>query len=286
MRPELPTPHELRAALAAAAVLGPGLTVEAARAAYRLRPGDGVLRCADLVAGERLLLRAGLLRADGDGLRSTPALAWLRDESAAQMLLCSRCLRAAPPSWLLHGDDPPPPDAAILAELFPDAGQREALLHGAGQGRADARARLGARGEKHVAAVCRDELHRLGRPDLAGRVVRVSTVSDLPGYDVLAPAPGGPPRHLEVKTTTRPAPHAFLSRHEAEVGRRDARWSLVFCRATADGAVSVLGWCPAAALADLLPHDAPGPTRWASVELTLPPDRLRPGIPPGACGGA
>lgn len=72
----------------------------------------------------------------------------------------------------------------------------------------------------------------------------------------------------------------FLSRNEADTGRRLDGWSLVLC--TIDDVEArtetITGWCQHSDLAVLLPADPPG-GRWESVSIEARRLELRPGLP-------
>ena len=65
-------------------------------------------------------------------------------------------------------------------------------------------------GEDLVVDAARAELQQLGHADLACSLCRVSLTSDQLGYDVTAPRVGGPPRLLEVKTSTAAHVHTIF----------------------------------------------------------------------------
>ena len=145
----------------------------------------------------------------------------------------------------------------------------------------DQREAVGVLGEDFVLAHCKTELTAAGRADLARQVLRVSLITDLLGYDVVAPVIGGMPRWLEVKTTASRTSSStfrmFLSRNEYEVGKRNAhRWAIVACRADTNG-VQLIGWCRASALDPYLPDDHNG--RWTEALVNLPVASLLPGVP-------
>jgi len=255
-----PTRHELRAALHVARLIDEhGNSVEAARMAYRHAITGRVHPLENLVVGERILLRSGLLTGGGDDLLPTAALMVLvaLADDEALLALAAAC-----------GVD----DLRSLAGLLPDdVGEDSQAIRDA----------YGAAGEVAVVLRCRDELADLGRSDLVEGVQRVSLVSDALGYDVAAPSIGGDLRLLEVKTQGAASADArfYLSRNEYEVGRARAGWALVCCRAPdgPDGPVEVVGWCRASALRDHLPEDRRG--RWTEARVKLPLRVLMPGLP-------
>lgn len=309
---EVPPAHLIRAAVFVARQLDAhGAPVQAARHTYIRQPTGGIYSPADLVRAERLLVEACLVREEDDVLYPTEeltTLALLEDEIAHEALL-SHCLLATPPSWLTQEPLAVPPEAGpALDTLLPDPARREAFLLALGR-RVDPGAleALGALGEERVAAAAREELAELGRDDLAAAVRRVSVISDQLGYDVVAPRPDGASRRFEVKTAGHSRDglaHFYLTRNEAEVGRRDPNWALVYCqlqegrgvdgdreepRGDDDGVegvgqpsaedVEIVGWCRGRNLEPYLPTDAPG-GRWRTVEITIPLTALFEGLAP------
>jgi len=88
---------------------------------------------------------------------------------------------------------------------------------------------LGRAGEEWVVDAERESLDRLGRRDLADRVVwAANDIGDGLGYDVTSFKPDGTPRHIEVKTTNLGARTPFyITRREVEVSRTESPvWSL------------------------------------------------------------
>lgn len=251
---DVPTVHELRAALRVARIVdGAGNAVADVRSSYLHLPTHGEHRQADLQVGEALLLQAGVLERVGDRIRPSAGLeiiARVDDDIALE----------------------------VLADLFPAL--PDPVLPEADPNR---RARIGAAGEEAVAQACRDELTMLHQPVLAACVQRVSLVDDWLGYDVSAPCLRDRPRMLEVKTSTKATRGAFgfyLSRNEYEVGRRQPdRWALVACAVDAADleAVQIVGWCRAIALQPYLPDDGGG--RWTEAIVRLPVTQLTRGIP-------
>ena len=290
----LPSVHHLRAALRAARLIDvSGSPIEAVRLSYRHAATDGIYRFEDLVAGESVLLHAGLLWKDEAVLRPAPELvelAFASDEDGCEALIHALLVRQHP-LWLDAalgvGGEPsetliPDGERRVLDTAL-DPAARERLLLRLARTFDDAERRAtGGLTEEHVVARCRTELRDLGRQDLVNKVRRVSQISDQLGYDITAPRLDGGTRRIECKGTRGQGEIAriFLSRSEAERGLADPMWSLVVCRVYDDDAVEVLGWCAGSELQDSLPQDASSQSRWASVEIELTTDDLEPGLPP------
>lgn len=88
---------------------------------------------------------------------------------------------------------------------------------------------LGRAGEEWVVDAERESLDRLGRRDLADRVVwAANDIGDGLGYDIASFKPDGTLRHIEVKTTNLGARTPFyITRWEVEVsGTESSVWSL------------------------------------------------------------
>ena len=278
----------------AARVLDPaGNSSAALLASYEKAVTGGLYRTQDLRGGNLLLQRARLVRIEGDGrCMPTPELLQLRglpDDVAAELLLHELLLHE-PPLWLyaavvndeVRWENVPDADQDALRQLLADAARREALLLTLGRTLDTARlAEIGAAGEEHVAAACRQHLLDRGRPDLAAAVHRVSQRSDQLGYDVTSPDTAGHRHRLEVKTTGSAAGRVefFLSRNEATVGRHDTSWALVAVRRDRDDSLHLVGWCRALTLVPLLPHDISPDGRWTSVRISLPVEAFVPGLP-------
>jgi hypothetical protein len=291
----LPTPHLLRAAIQAVRVLDRerGTRELDAHHAYAELPTGGIFQSADLLAAERVLLRAGLITHEQD--RLVPAMALLDaaalDEPESLEALLFMILERRPPLWLtgaagngeLHTEAIPDEVGALIEEVIPDLARREAILLAAGRRHDNAAlAALGALGEEHVVDACRAELASLGHPELGDRVRRVSLQSDQLGWDVDAPRVAGGRRKLEVKTSRAPGPAVrfHLSRNEARIGQQDPDWALVFCRADREDQVEIVGWCGMAVVTPLLPLDQEQNGRWESVLVTIDERKLEAGLPP------
>lgn len=288
----LPTTHILRSALRTARLIGESANVEQLRLSYQHVPFDGIYRSEHLIAGEKVLLDAGLVEErsgvlyPADGLEEL-ALASERDGCEALILAL---LRGRPPLWLYAAAS----DAGVLWELVPDAERvvlnsvldpaaRELLLLAVGRTfSAERREETGEIAEQHVVDACKAELTAAGRPKLAAKVRRVSLQSDQLGYDITAPRLDGSTRRIECKGARArgEAVTVYLSRGEVERGGVDPDWFLVVCRVDGTGAASLEGWCAAEDLEPLLPVDQAEAGCWSSVEIELSPGSLRPGLPP------
>lgn len=272
-----------------------GETTETLHSAYINDPNDGLYGALELDRGRAVLERAGLLRKQEGQLSVSDAartIARLPVEDAVMTVVETLLLRERP-GWVVAAgcgearwEYVPEGVDTRLTDICPDPQRREAFLMAlANKVDAEAMREVGNEGERYVAGACRDYLMRRGRPDLAERVAIVSEVSDQLGYDVVTPDLSGTSVRVEVKTQSgggEPA-RVFLSRNEAEQGKRDKRWILMVCDRFAGGAVTVRGWCHYEAIAGALPHDGKGtPTgRWSSVELRLDRALLMSGLPLG-----
>lgn len=274
-----PTTHLVKAALRAGVLIDDyGSPIPGTRLEYLLYQSDAIFPPDDLLLGQRLLLDCGLLEERAAGLVPTDALRALLaldEDNAAEVLFDIASRRVGIP--LSESSDTDAQNPLAL-----DPAKRERLLL-ARRLIFDqtASAALGLRGENHVVDEARADLVRLGRPDLAERVQRVSELSDELGYDVVAPTMTGA-RRLEVKTSGRAAGDTFrlfLSRLEYEVGIADGSWALVACQVSADKTVAIVGWCRAAAIEPLLPADT-AEGRWVTVEVNLSLRTFEPGLPP------
>jgi hypothetical protein len=290
----LPTRHQLRAALRVMRALDhPTTRLVDLRHAYLTLPSGGVFHVDDLIAGEALLAECGLVGRDADLLTVSSAFAAILDlqEDAALEVLLLKVLATRAPVWLaaaaadeqLRSEFIPDREADALVRLVPDPEQREALLLAAHRTvDQQARTQIGEAGEELVVQEARRELRRLGRPDLAARVCRLSLVSDELGYDVRLPRLDGRAWRAEVKATqsTRPSLRLYLSRGEAEAARRLPDWVLVICHIPSNGPSEVIGWCSFGTLRCYFPQDQHQHGRWDSVRVMLAPAELTAGLPP------
>jgi len=292
----LPTQHILTAALRVIGLVDKdGETSATLRAAYSSDPNDGAYRSEELKHGQAVLQRCGLAEVhNGTVTVLSPARSIaLLPEGEALRVLAERLLRAEQPPWLSIAVG-----REVMWEYIPDAvcrrlddivaslEERERLLLAAAQKvDGDLIRKVGQEGEEYIVALCKSELEERGRPELAPRVVHVSELSDHLGYDVVSPDLTGSPLHIEVKTQTglRSRVRVFLSRNEAEQGKRDPRWILVVCERDARGTIGLLGWCTYAVLRALLPRDPEDGNcgRWVTAELTMRRESFRPGLPLG-----
>lgn len=282
--------HIRAAARLASALMESTSSAPARREIYRRLPTGGLLGVDDLAAGERLLVRLGLLT-DGVShgeLVAAPGLAVLAalPPAEAWTLIVRAVITAQPMPWAIAAVVGGTPDYTmvpeevrhLLSELGPE--EREAALLAAAH-RVDPEMLVatGGQGEALVIQVARNELIAAGRPDLAEQVHQVSLVSDQLGYDVTAPTVDGRNRRLEIKTSSS-GRRVHLSRTEADVGARDPTWALVVCAqpSTLYG-LEIVGWCSGPEILPMVPEDRHVRGRWADVVLTLPPGLLHPGLP-------
>lgn len=281
----LPTPHVARAALHVAALLDQrGSLVADARETYWHRATGGAFGPPDLRLGERLLIDCALVVERDGTLYPLADLTAMLDGTVedAVATLSARALTASLEDGPLNLEH-----AEALAELVPDPARREELLAALGRRFDDSYRRLlGEIGEELVVAALRHELHDLGYAELARAVRHLSLETDQAGYDISAPRIVGRARLIEVKATTSADEDLcvfHISRNEAETGAKYADWSLVVCRITNVDARAgeIVGWCPAARLADLLPSDVPG-GRWESAVVNVPLERFVPELPSAA----
>jgi len=281
-----PTLYAVQAALHAASLLDDsGSHAADARASYWNHAVGGSFSPSDLYTGERLLVACRLVVEDQGRLFPTSTLRELLNGTFedAVTILSTLALRqlydgvdaaAGSPSELDHE----------VAHLIPDPARRELALLALGKHFDDQHRRLlGEIGEEVVLEAVRGELDALGYPDLARAARRLSILSDQLGYDISAPRIRGAPRLIEVKATRVPPEVTvgiYLSRNESDTGRRFSDWSLVVCQIldANQRRGSIIGFCNAAALTDLLPADSES-ARWEQAEIDLPTSRLTPGWP-------
>lgn len=293
--PQVPTGHQLRAALKAAQIYpkAGGLAAEQVVIDFNRLATEGLYALSDLRLGNEILRVAGLVcerdELDALDLGFTDLEALPEDEACTELL--ARYVSARPPLWLDAAAGPdavswelvPDREAETLKALVPDPQRREDLLLAlARRVDPDRDKRTGDLAEEHVVAECRAQLDGCERPDLAEQVERVSLRSDQLGYDVTAPRLAGNKRRIEVKGTlaTGPTFTITLSRNEAKQALGDPDWSLVACRVGQDDGVSVIGWCTGPQLERFMPADPPERGRWRSVEILLDSDILTPRLPP------
>lgn len=277
----LPSRHTARAAMHVASMIDAGGSrTSDAQESYWHRATGGHHPPADLARGQALLVDVGLLVDDGTMLHPTPELTELLAGSADDALAAFVTLAAMSTPHTI-GDLAEP----ALVDLVPDADRREQLLlQLARRHDTERQAAIGDAGERLVVAKARAELERLGRPDLAREVRRVSLTSDQLGYDVRAPCLQGPPRRLEVKATTSPGDtpvvEIFISRNEAHAGKSTDGWHLVVCCITDidDASGSVLGWWSYDDLVERMPRDVDRGL-WQQAKITLTVDDAQPGLP-------
>lgn len=289
-----PTAYQLQAAIFAARVLDTdGNTPDSLTVSYDKLATGGLYRPKDLQAGHRLLLRAQLVRMEGNSHIPTPtllSLSALPDDVATELLL-QELLLEEPPLWLyaavvddeVRWENVPQADQEALGQLLEDAARREALLLSLGRTLDAAQlVEQGSRGEEFVVELCRQYFIERDRPDLASAVSRVSLRSDQLGYDVTSPDTKGHRHRIEVKTTSSASAglvEFFVSRNEAAVGARDPGWSLVAVRRNRDDSLDLIGWCSSVSLVPHLPRDVSPQGRWSSVRLSMATADFTPGLP-------
>lgn len=294
---DTPSAYELSAAVVAARLMdGAGSSTAALQASYSSAATGGLYRADDLLRGQELLRRAGLLVAVDDWLTPSQECVLLRDlpDDVAAEVLLQLVLTSDPPLWLfaaiheeeIRWENVPDRDGAALRQSIADADRREALLLSLGR-TVDEQTRkdLGAAGEEYVVAECRGHLVGRGREDLAREVRQVSRLSDQLGYDVTSPDTAGQRHRLEVKTTTGVAGadsvvSFYISRNEAKVGQGDRSWALVAVRKDiVTEEFQIVGWCHADTFASALPSDPSEWGRWASTRIFLDERLLSAGLP-------
>ncbi|MEX1009028.1 MAG: DUF3883 domain-containing protein [Acidimicrobiia bacterium] len=291
---QVPTAYELRGALHVARLLPPtGTRRQDLHLAYRGLPRAGAFHILDLEHAEQRLVAWGLAEMNGEWITPTIQLQELAtdDDAGACENLAIEALATASPTWLgaavtgngVANELLPDLVTTRLTSAFPDPDRREAILLAAARIANDTQRRvIGAAGEELVVAEARAELLRLGRDDLAEQVCRLSERSDQLGYDVRAPRlPGGVWR-IEVKSSSRHrlALEFFISRAEAETGRRLREWILTMCHVPLAGGASVVGWCRYDTIHPLLPRDAHDRGTWQTARIRAHPGLFKPGLPP------
>lgn len=291
---ELPSAHQLKAAcwVARLCARATSMPTAEAHAAYGRAATDGLFDSRDLRIGEAVLMAAGFLVAEDNRLGISNGLTdavGMTDDDLVVLIL-ERLLLGQRPLWMSAALTPGGiengmiPDAVgiALAAALPDPKRREEFLLALGR-RFDEteRRRVGELAEACVVQACRSQLQAIDRRDLAGRVRRVSLVSDQLGYDVVAPRRDSTERRIEVKGTRASGQilTVTISRNEASVGLRDPDWSLAVCRVAPDDGTTVVGWLDGVVLRPHLPSDAEtGIWQEALVYLDEQID-LRPGLP-------
>ncbi len=266
---------EVRAMCRVAAVLSDsGVSLEDAEYTYQSASHAGVFAISDLKRAEWNLRSLGLAVDCGDYIQISNDMLSLLDGTLedAHIALLARQIR---PSAELIIDELP-------AELSLD--QRESLLLALNRRFEETCQReIGAAAERLVESAARTELEALGEFELSRQVRRVSLLSDQLGYDIVAPSMSGRSRRFEVKGTAIPIRetfHFYISRNEAEYGKRDPLWFMVACYISdvESHQGEIIGWCSIEGIAEFLPTDATG-GKWASAEITLPRTALRSWIP-------
>lgn len=216
------------------------------------------------------------------------AYAWLRETGLLTDLQCARpaelrvfsaAITSSSAVWFANADllvrEPSelPADALRAAELL---GLSAVEAHGEiavlwGKVDLEHRQRIGAAGE--IALV------ELLAKSIPASVEHVAAVSDGYGYDI-AVHTDPTAVHLEVKSTLRRGRlTVHLSRHEFDTMRRDAQWHLVAVRLTDELRPAAIATVPNEWISAQAPADRTSAGRWASCQLEVPIEVLKPGIP-------
>ena len=286
-----PTKHQLSAQRKVMATVGDGSEITSLHTSYPRMPTGGLISSVELREAELTLIRMGLLSEIGPRIVPTElglTLRELGDEDFAESIVLL-WLVTFPPLWLSAAAR----DSEVFGEFIPEdavrrfeaAGlspeQRDGLLLAAARkfDTSDS-AVVGLAGEVAVLSRCHELLAIYGRDDLHANVVHVSLISDQLGYDIKSPDGADGTVRIEVKTcsTRGKVFRIYLSRNEAECGRRDPDWRIVVCRYV-DSVAEVVGWCSFSQIAGRLPTDPPSGGRWASVEINLGIADVLPGMP-------
>jgi len=282
-----PLAYAIRAALHAASLLeARGTQADDAFASYWNHAIGASFSPSDLQMGEQLLIDCGLVQEENNRLYPSTALTDLLGGTAedAVVLLSTLALQRVYTSSESNAAINLESLSSQLAQLIPDAARREQALLALSKRFDDQYCKLiGEIGEEIVLDYMRGELIALGYTELARSTRRLSILSDQLGYDISAPRVAGPPRLIEVKSTTArisTSINIHISRNEANTAVKFPDWFLVLCRVldVEKRQGEIIGFCNAGGIADLLPSD--GPTgHWESGAVELPLIRLTPGVP-------
>lgn len=285
----LPGPHLLKSAARVLTIVGLETHSDTdIRASYRSTVSGGLLSSDGLRKAERWLADHGWLTRDGEVLiPSDRCRALPNDEEDVARELVRTTILDVTPTWLgvvvargeVRAELLPEQVAAVLMDTF-DAEERDAILRAAAAKYDDAALRaIGDAGEEAVVIASQAFLEAEGRPDLAGRVRRVSLISDALGYDVTTPDLAGRECRIEVKCYRGRYPRFYITRNEFEVGLRLPGWYLVLCRFVPDSAPRIVGWMTLAPLIGKVPVETDGSVTWQLVRVRLRESDLRPGLP-------
>lgn len=285
----LPGPHLLKSAARVLTIVGLARQSDTdIRASYRATVSGGLLSSDGLLKAERWLADRGWLVRDGEELVPSSRCRALpnEEEEVARELLRTTILDVTP-TWLgvvvargeVRAELLPEQVAAVLLDTF-DAEERDAVLRAAAAKYDDTALRaIGDAGEEAVVIASQAFLEARGRPDLAGRVRRVSLISDALGYDVAAPDLAGRECRIEVKCYRGRYPRFYITRNEFEVGLRLPRWYLVLCRFLPDSVPRIVGWTTLSPIVARVPVETDGSVTWQLVRVRLRESDLKPGLP-------
>jgi len=288
--PTVPSGQQLLAARLVLCAIGEGVNEQVLRASLGWLPTDGVVSTVDLEEAIERLCELGLAERDGLQLVPTPFGRVLQRRPCrdAALAIVERSLEVRQPLWLCGAVEDgelvesmiPREEWARVASLTEDGDVVGAVVRAAGKVDAARLAWQGLRGEECVVREWCEALRVHGRSDLAGRVQRVSEISDAFGYDVCGPDFSEQELHVEVKAVADDSRglRVFLSRNEAAVGERDDAWRLVVCCVAGEES-RIIGWCGFNALRAMLPTDQSAGGRWEAVRLHLNPCQLNAGLP-------
>jgi hypothetical protein len=291
----LPSEHQIGAALWVIGLLSaPRMTIAAARDAYAQSVSGGIFDEEAMLAGEELLIASELVALDGNELVVAADAASVHglDGITAARVITIRLLERDPPVWLraaaggeqVRAELIPDADLAILDGLLVAVGIPRDLVLLTAVRRWEERhlAGLALSGVMLVEQLCREELISADQTELADQVMRFDDASPALACNLVAPAPGGAPRRLLVRTTRQLSWRGpvLLTRDQIEIGRADPSWALVICESDAAGAVELAGWCRADALDTMLPTEPHPHGRWTIISVQLVQELLMPGLPP------
>ena len=158
----------------------------------------------------QLSLKPSVLASMGHGTRIADAL----EAYSSSALVAPQANRLATADVIV----PPPGSSGRSRSSVELSGGQVSALHDF------QRRELGAAGEEWVIDLEKEQLRRLGRPDLGDRVDWVArSLGDGAGYDIGSFWPDGRSRMIEVKTTNLgPRTPFYITRWEIETSRRHA----------------------------------------------------------------
>jgi len=291
-------PRQLRAAIWVLRTIGDGrVPFNTVEESFPKLPVGGVIGLGELQSALHALLRDGIIGRDGDNL-------WIdleiRPDSflelGSEVELLGVILERTNPLWLrLASSDGvefrpeylPSHVEQCLHVLILDSAKREEFLLSRGRiFSSEETKRIGEEGEVLVMEELKTDLFYSGHSELAGKVIKVSEISDELGYDITAPRIDGSTRRIEVKSSANRSKSFvfYLSRNEFEVGIRDVDWSLVAVRFSELGGY-VVGWVDGKALEKLVPIDRPEAGVWTATKVSIQPQFLNQGLPTAGAKG-